>query len=90
MNLKLFFFEIKWFVKLRIWQRIKKYTWCQVVCGTKNRCYPRVDIADEKEWKKHWHCDKCYPCGIGFDYLEGKMRLQGKLDDKTVSTDKEI
>lgn len=77
-KIKLLTCKIKWFYKLKVLQRIKKYTWCQIFCGKKNRCYPRVDIADEKEFRKHWHCRKCFPCGIVFDYIietsEGNKR----------------
>ncbi len=37
-----------------------KYLWCWWI-HHKHKCYPRDH--------KHWHCNKCHPCGEGFDIL---------------------
>jgi len=82
MNIPLIKCEIKWLIKLKIWQRIKKYIWCKWFHYYK-LCWPRVDIANDKEREKHWHCAKCFPCGIAFDYYEEKLKVQDKYDGVT-------
>ena len=69
MNIKLIKCEIKWFWKLRIWQKIKKWTWC---VWKHNRCYPRDPNG-------YWHCKKCFPCGICFCYFEEKLEAQSDV-----------
>lgn len=81
MNIKLMKCEIKWFVKLKIWQKIKKYTWC--IWKHNRRCYPRVDIPEGEPGSKSWHCARCFPCGIVFDYELEKLKAQDKYNGET-------
>lgn len=72
MNIALMLCEIKWFVKI-CYLKIKKYIWCSWRHGLENRCYPRDPNG-------YWHCEKCWPCGLPFDYEDEKFKVQGKMD----------
>ncbi len=55
----------------RITRFLYKWLWCswlhngKEVGNPKQRCYPR-------DPEGYWHCEKCHPCGEGFDFLTGE------------------
>jgi hypothetical protein len=84
--MKLVLCKIKWFIKLRIWQKIKKYTWCIWKHNTQTddgRCYPRIDIPEGEPGSEYWHCAKCFPCGIAFDRDLEKLKAEGEYEGET-------